>query len=116
MSFRITADFSEVLRGFQNMQNALPQSLEATLVRVAEESIQVAKDTVPVDTGTLQRSIRVLERGPNYVIIGSDVEYALYVELGTYKMQAQPYLGPAMDSAHTRLMQIFSDEFNRRLR
>ena len=116
MSFRITTDFSQVLQGLQKLQTGIPQMIENALIRVAEESIQVAKDTVPVDTGTLQRSIRVLERGPNYVIIGSDVEYALYVELGTYKMQAQPYLGPAMDSAHTRLMQIFSDEFNRRLR
>lgn len=29
-------------------------------------------------------------------IVGSDKEYAAYVEFGTYKMEAQPYLRPAV--------------------
>ena len=30
-------------------------------------------------------------------LVGSNVEYAPYVELGTYKMNAKPYLRPAVE-------------------
>lgn len=32
-------------------------------------------------------------------VVGTDVEYAPYVELGTSKMAAQPYLLPALEAA-----------------
>jgi len=32
-------------------------------------------------------------------VVGTNVKYAVYVELGTYKMEAQPYLRPAVRHA-----------------
>lgn len=56
-----------------------------------------AKLLCPVDTGNLRNSIthQVDEGGPA-AIIGSAVEYAAYVELGTSRQRAQPYLKPAV--------------------
>lgn len=58
-----------------------------------------AKQLCPVDTGNLRASINHAvgqdSRGP-YVVIGSQVEYAIYQELGTRRMAAQPFLRPAM--------------------
>ena len=55
-----------------------------------------AKKDCPVDTGRLRNSItyetRTLQKE---VYIGSNVEYAPYVELGTSRMAARPYLRPA---------------------
>lgn len=57
-----------------------------------------AKERVPVRTGTLRRSLAIEDGpGPLEVSIGSDVEYAPYVEFGTSKMAARPYLRPALD-------------------
>lgn len=57
-----------------------------------------AKRVVPVDTGTLRRSIaHEIEVSPTEIVgrVGTNTKYAPYVEYGTYKMPAQPYLRPA---------------------
>lgn len=54
-----------------------------------------AKALAPVDTGALRNSIQTELEGDltAHVVVG--VEYAEYVEHGTYKMAPQPYLTPA---------------------
>ncbi len=76
----------------------------------------LAKQLVPVDTGDLRASINNslgLDEDGLYVAIGSDLDYAIYVEYGTGKkstwpgekntsiegMSAQPYLRPALRAA-----------------
>jgi HK97 gp10 family phage protein len=59
-----------------------------------------AKSHCPVDTGRLRSSIqttspRATTTGPA-VRIGSNVNYARYVEMGTRRMRAQPFLRPAL--------------------
>jgi len=65
-----------------------------------------AVDIVPVDTGRLKASISTevvdddtVETGPNASPKSGvkPVEYAVYVEYGTYKMAAQPYMRPAAE-------------------
>lgn len=54
-----------------------------------------AKALAPVDTGHLRDSITHKAHG-NAVTIGTVVEYASFVELGTSKHAAQPFLEPAI--------------------
>ena len=56
-----------------------------------------AKLYCPVDTGRLRNSIShaTVEDG---MVIGTNVEYAPYVELGTSRMDAQPFLAPAIEN------------------
>lgn len=54
-----------------------------------------ARRVCPVDTDTLRPSIRHEVSG-GVLRVGSDVEYAKYVERGTSRMAAQPYLRPAL--------------------
>lgn len=49
----------------------------------------------PVDTGRLRASIDYVTDDTS-MTVGSGVEYAAYVELGTYKQRAQPYIKPAI--------------------
>lgn len=46
------------------------------------------------------------EQGEARYIVGSDVEYAIYVEFGTSRNQAQPYLRPAVERAVRKLDSI----------
>jgi HK97 gp10 family phage protein len=58
-----------------------------------------AKSLCPVDTGRLRDSITWqmgMVMGLPAARIGTDVEYAPYVELGTRYMAAQPFLRPAL--------------------
>ena len=59
-----------------------------------------SKQIVPVDTGALKGSIRYDVTEASWTLarveISANTYYALYVEKGTYKMSAQPYLLPAL--------------------
>ena len=68
------------------------------LRKIGEASRAYAKQKCPVRTGNLQRSIDYdVDENAQEVSLGTNVHYAAYVELGTYKMRARPYLRPAMN-------------------
>lgn len=73
------------------MTGALARALEK-IGLVAEG---YAKRLCPVDTGRLRNSITHTDDG-EAEYIGTNVEYAPYVELGTSRTRAQPYLKPAV--------------------
>lgn len=76
--------------------DALPEQIEAALTAIGMVAETHAKEYCPVDTGRLRNSIsHDTDMSVNAAIIGTNVEYAAYVELGTSKMRAQPYLRPA---------------------
>ena len=62
----------------------------------------------PVDTGDLRDSILFeLDEGDKSVTIGTNVEYALWVEKGTSSSVAQPYLQPAAEDNLSRARQLY---------
>ena len=69
-----------------------------------------AKQLCPVDTGNLRNSITHEMRGENKVAVCTNVHYAPYVELGTRKMRAQPYLRPAVENHHAEYEAIAEQE------
>jgi len=42
-------------------------------------------------------------------VVGSNVEYAIFVEMGTSRMEAQPYLFPAAREAERSIQRIAGD-------
>ena len=89
----------------QSMDRALAEALD----EIGEMVVQRARELCPVDTGRLRNSITHRMGGGGFsfpgmgasvgkeVTVGSNVEYAAYVELGTSKMDAQPFLRPAAE-------------------
>ena len=77
----------------KEIQNAVFESVKATATKVSN----VAKQIVPVDTGRLKSSIQIsnLVERPASAEVGTNVEYAPFVEFGTSRQRAQPYLRPA---------------------
>ncbi len=66
-----------------------------------------AKRNCPVDTGNLRNSITTVmdsdRSSPTALgFVGTNVEYAAFVEFGTRNQSAQPYLGPALEDARRR--------------
>jgi HK97 gp10 family phage protein len=51
-----------------------------------------------VDTGNLRRSITYEMDGEMEAEVGTNVEYATYVEFGTSRMKPIPYLTPAYEA------------------
>jgi HK97 gp10 family phage protein len=75
---------------------------EDDLVKVGLRVQSVARSLCPVDTGRLRSSI-VMRKGRDglgfYVEVGTSVSYAAFVEFGTSKRRAQPFLTPAIAQA-----------------
>ena len=71
------------------------------LVReTAADVTATAKQLAPVRTWNLRRSITMQVnnvKGGIEAEVGTNVEYAPYVEQGTYKMAPRAFLGPAID-------------------
>jgi HK97 gp10 family phage protein len=69
-----------------------------------------AKAICPVDTGRLRNSITHQQYDETTEVIGTNVEYAPFVELGTHKMAERPYLRPAAENHAEEYKQIWNDE------
>ena len=75
------------------------------LLRRSTRIERTAKRLAPVDTGRLRASVtHALEEDVRGLVgvIGTDVEYAPYVELGTSRAGAQPFLRPALAAEISR--------------
>ena len=70
-----------------------------------------ASDYCPVDTGRLRASI-THDRDDDTMYLGTNVEYAPYVEMGTERMQAQPFLRPAIENHLSEYQSIAQEELS----
>lgn len=57
-----------------------------------------AKAVAPFDTGNLRSSIQARPAGFLEAHVVAQAEYAIYVEFGTSRMGAQPYMTPAAEA------------------
>lgn len=88
--------------------NAIDMALVAALEEVGLVAEGYAKRACPVDTGRLRNSItHIVDEGTRHVVIGTNVEYAPYVELGTRHQKAQPFLKPAAGDHASTYSSIF---------
>ncbi len=85
------------------LPNAIETAIkEQALLRVGRKIEARAKYLCPVDTGALKESIHLTGVGTMRLSIvasggAKGRAYALFVEYGTYKMWARPYLRPALE-------------------
>ena len=77
----------------------LPAALAAVVTKTATDLEAQAKGLAPVDTGNLRNSIQAVPQGPLAATVKVGAEYGIYVEFGTYKAPAQPFIVPATEAA-----------------
>ncbi len=104
---RIEIDTKKLDKFAEKMNWSVDWALGATSFQVTG----LAQSTVPVDTGALKNSL-----GPTRVKeleyqVGDHVEYGIYVELGTHKMAARPFLVPALRKAIQQICDAVEKEF-----
>lgn len=106
----------QIENNFKAVQNAIAENIETSLKAVGEYVKGEAKLRAPVgeyDDGRIGGRLRdsidyETDMSQKAVHIGSDVEYAPYVELGTSKMEEQPYLTPAVAENPKNIEEIFA--------
>lgn len=97
MAFRISGG-PEMVAKLRSIDKAINGAAQQALLTAVMPTVNRAKELAPYRTGTLRRSI-ASEPGPGKmeVTIGTDVEYAPYLEFGTSRMSPRPYLRPAIE-------------------
>lgn len=90
------------------------QALTKGLEEIGQVAEGYAKKACPVDTGRLRNSITHQVRpSEKSVYIGTNVEYAPYVELGTSRMKPQPFLRPAAADHEGTYKKIFESNLKK---
>lgn len=98
MTVRISVDASQAIAKIKAYQISKIQGVKEIVNKTAASVNRKAKQKAPVDTGRLRSSIQMEAfKGGLAVEVGTNVKYAPYVEFGTRRMRAQPYLFPAWE-------------------
>lgn len=101
----IVSDKLESLMDKQVVLDRVQKAIEEGCLMIEAD----AKAYCPVDTGNLRASIHTTI-GNLEGAVGTPVEYAPYVEFGTRKMTAQPYLGPAFYENEQKIIDHIAKE------
>lgn len=96
----------------QAVRQELNEAVERALTRIGMQAETFAKKKCPVDTGNLRNSIsnKVKTEGENAVYIGTNVEYAPYVELGARGRKGVHFLRDAAADHTDVYKRIIEDE------
>lgn len=135
----LTSDLPKVLEA---TQEAIHTALEAVGVQAEAHAVAEITAVGAVDTGRLRNSITHAVSGDpgrtfsytddngngyaytvddagdeadNTVYLGTNVEYAAYVEMGTVKMAARPYIRPAIEDNISEYKAIFEEILKQQL-
>jgi HK97 gp10 family phage protein len=110
MSF-VSIDLSEVHALASDIQRNADQVEPKARTLVAaggHRTLAVMQAKTPVDTGNLKSSESVDIDGLSFEA-GPTADYAEYVELGTSRMAAEPYAGPAFDEVEPQIADALGD-------
>lgn len=92
-------NLTEVVGRIKQRGNNIEWQMDKTLGILAEDMVVVAKELVPKDEHRVERSIRAEKRGKDWYLVadrlGQRDAVAIYLEIGTHKMAARPYLVPS---------------------
>jgi HK97 gp10 family phage protein len=96
---------SSLRKKIKRLEPEARQGIKDAMTEVADEILAEAKSRVPVDTGTLKKKLtRQVSRDGMSAKVGVRTKaakrkayYGKFIELGTSKMPAQPFLTPAFE-------------------
>lgn len=95
---------SDVTGMLNKFTSELPEKLSRGVAQGGELVKSDARSLAPVDTGYLRQSIHAHTEGLRCEV-GAGASYSMYVELGTYKMRARPFLFPALANNKESILQ-----------
>lgn len=111
MAFKMVIEFNNL----PGVGDGVRKACQDVVRKAATDVLADALIRVPVDTGHLKSTGRTGMIGPLTAEVVFSAEYAAYVELGTYKMAAQPYLTPAVDQIRGPFLQAVGAVVRREL-
>ena len=103
------------LKEYGEMVKRLPEELQKEAKGILSEGghagLQHSSAVVPVKTGRLRGSLRLRQEFGLRTVLSADTPYARFVEFGTRRMRAQPYLRPGLQ----RAVDYIRENWNKRI-
>jgi len=96
---------------YQSNKKQVKQQLKQAKTRTMEGIGQYVRGEIvvraPVDTGNLRNSYDYrIDTNNDEITWGTPVEYAPYVEMGTYKQSEQPHFRPSVEENMSKIRQL----------
>ena len=113
---KLSCDTSKLEKQLMGLINNIDKSAESIIEEGCENIKTQAKKLAPVDEGDLRDSIDTRFASKKYEHEGyiySDIDYALFVELGTRYQAPQPFLYPAYNENKEFFKQRLIDSINK---
>ena len=85
-----------LINKFKSQPAIIQREADAIVQNTALRVETRAKEAAPVDTGYLKQHIQAEKTGMLSAEVDSTANYSIYLEMGTRKMPAQPFMRPAM--------------------
>lgn len=120
MAARVTIrGMDEVIARLKALDPAMQAAAKDGLESGAEKMEARIQAGTPVKTGNLKASIKagpVTGGGAHLKVeIKTEVDYASYVELGTSKMSARPFMRPGFNAAKNPALEVIKQELEAEL-
>jgi HK97 gp10 family phage protein len=90
---------STTIKKNPNFDEDMQKGFEKEFAQLLQNMVDEAKFLVPVRTGKLRSTIKIINNNGLEGEFGTNgSEYAKFVEMGTIKMDAQPFIRAAVDN------------------
>jgi len=115
----------ELFRNLDKIEKYVNNHLDDTIRKAAKVIERDMKARAPRRTGTLEKSIeievkevKILQNDIRVGVgpVGDDAFYWYFIEKGTYKMSAQPFVRPAFDNNERKVKKMIENGIENLLR
>lgn len=112
MSDGLTYEFKLQLDLTDQVMEECKEKIDIAMEKIGLVAERYAKEMCPVDTGRLRNSI-THAAGDNQVTVGTNVEYAIYVELGARGRTPKYFIKNSMANHMSQYQGILDAELKR---
>jgi HK97 gp10 family phage protein len=92
------------------------KDIEVSMLTAAQYIAKRAREYAAVDTGYMREHTRAKKTGPKTAAVEASAPYSGYVEFGTYKASAQPFIRPAIAEGRREIPKLTAKEVNAEIR
>lgn len=105
--------FKVEVNDLKEVKEIASESIERALEQCGALWESQAKMLSPVDTGRLRNSIEHHAENETTMVVETDVEYAVYQEMGTRYQRGTPFIKPSGEQLVQTFKQVIENELKR---
>ena len=98
MSFSVSILEDTATQMLKSVSENLKAKVHNKISAIGVEMVAYAQSICPVRSGYLRSTIFFIVKVTLEFEFGATAEYAIFVEMGTYRMAAQPFIRPAVET------------------